>query len=134
MAHSRPSLFMPVHVHQLRRVALGRGLYSADMKSAIQSAPAGKSLADLPRRIFLDSCTAQTLGTYGGAIHEGEPIPENDRIHEIPDGIANVEALARIFRVNERAMFEWIVSEASLQEASDKQDRRHMQWLFDIAD
>jgi len=104
------------------------------MKSETQSAPSGTSLADLPRRIFLDSCTAQTLRTYGGAIHEGEPIPENDRIHRIPGGTANVEALASIFRVNERAMFEWIVSDASLKEAFDKQDRWHMQWLFDIAD
>jgi hypothetical protein len=30
----------------------------------------------LPRRIFLDSCTAQTLRDYGGFIYEGEPIIE----------------------------------------------------------
>jgi len=97
-------------------------------------APPGKGLADLPRRIFLDSCTAQTLGRYGGAIHEGEQIPEHDRIHRIPHGVANVEALAGIFRLNERALFEWIVSDASLKEAFDKHDRWHMQWLIDIAD
>jgi hypothetical protein len=101
---------------------------------AARFAPVRKTLADLPRRIFLDSCAAQILGKYGGAIHEGEPIPEHDRIRRIPDGIANVEALASIFQVNERALFEWIVSDASLKEAFDKHDRLHMQWLFDIAD
>ena len=88
----------------------------------------------LPRRIFLNSCTAQTLRDYGGYIWEGEPIPGSDRIHGIPDGIANVEALRDIFLVNERALFEWIVSRRSLEEAFDKKDPGHMQWLWDIAD
>lgn len=38
------------------------------------------SLDSLPRRIFLDSCTAtQTLGNYGGYIFEGEQISDADR-------------------------------------------------------
>jgi hypothetical protein len=88
----------------------------------------------LPRRIFLDSCTAQTLRDYGGFIYEGEPVRESDRIHRIPDGIANLEALRDIFLINERALFEWIVSAASLQEARDKRDPGHLQRLWDIAD
>jgi hypothetical protein len=32
------------------------------------------SLDSLPRRIFLDSCTAQTLGNYGCYIFEGEQL------------------------------------------------------------
>jgi len=88
----------------------------------------------LPRRIFLDSCTAQTLRNYGGYINEGEPIPESDRIHRVTDGIANIEALREIFLINERALFEWIVSAGSLQEAHQKGDPGHMQWLWDIAD
>jgi hypothetical protein len=92
------------------------------------------SLESLPRRIFLDSCTAQTLRDYDGYICEGEPIPKSDRIRRIPDGIANVEALRNIFLVNERALFEWIVSAASMQEAHEKRDAGHHQWLWDIAD
>jgi hypothetical protein len=88
----------------------------------------------LPRRIFLDSCTAQTLRKYDGYIYEAEPIPDSDCIHRIPNGIGNVEALREIFLVNERAQFEWTVSRASLQEAYDKRDPGHMQWLWDIAD
>jgi hypothetical protein len=61
---------------------------------------------DLLRRIFLDSCTAQTLRDYGGYIHEGEPVPESDRIHRVTNGIANIEALREIFLVNDRAQFE----------------------------
>ncbi len=88
----------------------------------------------LPRRIFLDSCTAQTLRNYGGYIYEAEPIPDSDRIHRVTDGIANIEALRNIFLVDERAMFEWIVSSGSMREAHDKGDPGHMQWLWDIAD
>ena len=87
----------------------------------------------LPRRIFLDSCTAQILRDYDYYIYEGEPVPLSDRIHTIPDGMENLDALRRIFLLNERALFEWIVSGASLQEAHDKRDPRHMQWLWDIA-
>lgn len=87
----------------------------------------------LPRRIFLDSCTAQTLRDYGGYIYDGEPIADLDRIHGVTDGIANVEALRSIFLLNERAQFEWIVSHASMQEAYSKGDTGHMRWLWDIA-
>jgi hypothetical protein len=88
----------------------------------------------LPRRIFLDSCTAQTLRTYGNYICEAQPIPASDSINHVTEGIANVEALRNIFLVNERAQFEWIVSRGSMQEARDKGDPGHMQWLWDIAD
>jgi hypothetical protein len=74
------------------------------------------------------------LRNYGGYIYEGEPIPEYDRIYRVTEGIANVEALRKIFFVNQRAQFEWIVSRASMQEAYDKGDPGHMQWLWDIAD
>ena len=93
-----------------------------------------QTLDSLPRRIFLDSCIAQTLRNYGGFIFEGEPVDASDRIHRVTDGMANLEALRDIFLVNERALFEWIVSRGSLEEAYDKRDPGHMQWLWDIAD
>jgi hypothetical protein len=103
------------------------------MPNSIQK-PEACAFEVLPRRIFLDSCTAQTLRDYGGYIYEGEAIPETDRIAQVPDGAANVEALRNIFIVNERAQFEWIVSVGSLREAGEKRDAGHMQWLWDIAD
>jgi hypothetical protein len=51
----------------------------------------------LPRRIFLDSCTAQTLRDYGSYIYEGEAIEASDRIRRVTDGLANLEALRNIF-------------------------------------
>jgi hypothetical protein len=92
------------------------------------------SFEDLPRRIFLDSCTVQTLRNYGEFIYDGVPPAPTDKIHRITDGLANVEALQSIFLVNQRAQFEWIVSQGSFQEASDKRDPGHLQWRLDIAD
>jgi hypothetical protein len=87
----------------------------------------------LPRRIFLDSCTAQTLRDYGSYIYDGEAIPDTDRIYRLPEGIEKVAALRDIFLVSERALFEWIVSSGSMTEAGDKKDAGHMRWLWDIA-
>jgi hypothetical protein len=87
----------------------------------------------LPRRIFLDSCTAQTLRDYGGLIYEDEPIDADDRIRRITDGLANLEALHEIFRLTERGQFERIISTGSLVEAADKCDSEHFRWLWDIA-
>ena len=92
------------------------------------------SIFDLPRRIFLDSCTVQTLFEYGAFIHEGESLPSEDRIHAVTDGIENLEALRNIFIVNDRALFEWIVSAGSMDEGRARGNANHMQWLWDIAD
>ncbi len=88
----------------------------------------------LPQRVFLDSCTLQTLRDYADFIWGGEPIASGDRIHDVADGLANVEALRLIFDINERALFEWILSEASLVEARDKRDPGHLQWALDVLD
>lgn len=93
-----------------------------------------RAFETLPRRIFLDSCAAQTLRDYGGFIYEGEPLDETDRIHQVTNGVANLEALAAIFQLTERAHFEWIVSAGSLEEAADKCDAGHLRWLWDVAD
>jgi hypothetical protein len=87
----------------------------------------------LPYRIFLDSCTVQTLRDYGGYIYDGGSIPDNDRIHCVVDGYAKVEALRDVCLVTQRAMFEWIVSDSSFREARDKGDLGHLPWFYEIA-
>ncbi len=51
----------------------------------------------------------------------------------IPDAVSNVAALRELFRVTERAAFEWIVSRGSADEAVAKRDSGHSRWLYDIA-
>lgn len=91
------------------------------------------ALGSVPRRIFLDSCTAQTLRDYGGYIYGGEPVAETNRIFRIPEGMEKVDALRQIMLVGERALFEWIISSGSLEEASGKGDSGHMSWIGDVA-
>ena len=88
----------------------------------------------VPRRVFLDSSTLQTLRNYGSFIWENEPIAEGDRILRIPGGIEDLEALQSLFLVNQRAGFEFAVSENSLVEADRKGDPGHMQWVYDVLD
>jgi hypothetical protein len=85
-------------------------------------------------RIFLDSCTVQTLRGYGGFIFEAEPIGALDRIRNVTDGVQNIEALGNIFLFSERALFDWIVSSGSIEEGWAKRDAGHLQWLHNIAD
>src|SRR5438128_178566 len=92
------------------------------------------SLDQLPRRIFLDSCTVQTLRAHGSFIWDGDSIPSDSRLHRVADGYDNVEALRCIFLANERALFEWVVSDSSRREAEDKNDARHLRWFYDILD
>jgi len=88
----------------------------------------------LPQRVFLDSCTLQMMQDYGGQVWENEPISENDRIHSIPDGPATIDALRRIFFVNQRAQWQFALSANSLQEVVEKRDAGYLQWAHDVLD
>ena len=73
----------------------------------------------LPRRIYLDTSTLQKLFDYGDVIFEGEsfqPVGRAARVKGLSDELG---ALRMIFLVNERAMFELVVTEASLRESKD---------------
>jgi hypothetical protein len=89
---------------------------------------------ELPTRVFLDSSTLQALLDYGAFIWENEPIPEWDKIHGHPHLLRNVEALRLIFRVNERADWQFALSSNSLEEVKAKTDGRYLSWAYDVLD
>ncbi len=92
------------------------------------------SFCELPRRIFLDSSTLQALQDYGSFIFEGEALPEVSRIRRDPWGLDKLEALRAIMFVNQRAMFEFALSENSIVEVSDKGDASYLSWAYDVLD
>ena len=93
-----------------------------------------ENFEQLPRRIFLDSSTLQTLQNYGEFVWENVEIPQTNRIWSIPTGIQNLEALRNVFFVGQRADFEFALSDNSLSEVSQKKDAQYLQWAYDVLD
>jgi hypothetical protein len=108
-------------------------MVSQDTSIVSLPSPLRSPFEALPRRIFIDSCTVQTLRKYGEFIYDGGSIAEDNKIHRIPQGFEELLALRNICAVTGRAMFQWIVSDTSRMEAEAKQDPDHLQWLFEIA-
>lgn len=86
----------------------------------------------MPRRVFLDSSTLQTLLTFGEEIFDN--VEPADLPAHLAGLVADVEALRKIFAVNQRANFEFALSAASLDEVRDKGDRLYLRWAFDVLD
>ena len=117
----------------------GNGLvsrYNRAMETRVgpsEQTPPNSAFEALPWRIFIDSCTVQTMRRYGEFIYDGGSISDSNKIHQIPNGFENVVALRDICQVTSRALFQWIVSDASRQEARAKGDPDHLQWLYEVA-
>ena len=88
----------------------------------------------LPRRIYLDTSTLQNLYDFGGEIFEGEPFEPVGRAARVQGLADEIEALRMIFTVNERAMFEFVVTEASLREVVNRSRPGYTQWVYDVLD
>jgi hypothetical protein len=87
-----------------------------------------------PYRIFLDSSILQTLQDYGGFLYENEPLEARDNIHRDLNGVTKLEALRSIMRISERAPFEFAISNHSFDEVAAKNDKRYLQWAYDVLD
>jgi hypothetical protein len=86
----------------------------------------------LPRRIYLDTSTLQNLYDFGGEIFEGEPFEPVGRAVRVRGLADEIDALRMIFTVNERAMFEFVVTEASLREVVNRTRPGYTQWVYDV--
>ena len=74
----------------------------------------------LPRRIYLDTSTLQKLYDFGGEIFESEPFELVGRAAQVQGLADEIRALQMIFMASERAMFEFVVTEASLREVVNR--------------
>ena len=82
-------------------------------------------------RSTVDAATLQNLYDFGGEIFEGEPVGRAARVQGLAD---EIDALQMIFMVNERAMFEFVVTEASLREVINRTRPCYTQWVYDVLD
>jgi hypothetical protein len=71
---------------------------------------------------------------YGGAVFEGDQPPVGDGCYSMPGFVDDLDALRSIFLVNERAMFDFVLSEGSLDEVEAKGDPSLMRWAVDVFD
>ncbi len=92
-------------------------------------------------RFFLDTSVLNAIFENDGYIFEGEPIADHSRYGQrFPSGIDELKALRFIFLMDERAMFDFVVTRKSLEEISATIRRRPVEgrmftkWAFDIAD
>lgn len=90
--------------------------------------------ASLPTRLYLDTGVLQLLWDFGGLIWEGEPFEPSARARKNPYLAGDLEALRRIFEVNERAGFELVVTEASLREVEARGHASYTRWVQDVED
>ena len=86
----------------------------------------------LPKRIFVDSSTLQTLQVYGEFVYENVEPAEDDRIHSIPQGYEELDALRAIFFVGKRAPFELALSRHSFEEVAEKRDQDYLRWAEEV--
>jgi hypothetical protein len=100
---------------------------------ATESDPLAR-FAALPRRLYLDTTVLSRMSRYSGVVFEGEPLVPTGRAARNPLMARDIEALRKIFIVNQRAMFEFVVTEASLREVAAKADAQFMQWVRDVED
>jgi hypothetical protein len=86
----------------------------------------------LPRRTYLDTSTLQKLYDFGAEIFQGKPFEPGGRASRVQGLADEVDALRRIFMVNKRPMFEFVVTEASLREVVNRAHPGYTQWIYDV--
>jgi hypothetical protein len=104
--------------------------------------PSDHADAIIPWRIFLDTCTFQVLGDCGGFVFGEDDYPEAadyapgraPQVLRRPDAEEILIALKGIFLFNDRANFDWIVSETSIAEVDAAGDRYNSGYVRDIID
>ena len=76
----------------------------------------------------------QALFDYGDVVWEGEPFVPSGNAAKVAGFAQELEALRRIFTVNERGQFEFVVTEANLREVMARGSAGYTQWVHDLLD
>ena len=89
---------------------------------------------DLPRRVYLDTSTLQTVYDFIEVIFEGVPFLPRGRAAGVEGFADELAALRHVFLVNERAQFEFAVTCASLREVAARDWPAFTRWVLDVLD
>lgn len=86
----------------------------------------------LPRRIYLDTSTLQTMYDFGEQIFDGVSFNASGRVARVQGLDEEIDALRRVLLVNQRAMFEFVVTASALQEVVARGNRPYLRWVLDV--
>jgi hypothetical protein len=89
-------------------------------------------LSCMHMRIFLDSSVLQCLQSYGEFVYENVEPSATDRIHSIPHGYEELDALRAIFFIGKRAPFEIALSNNSFAEVQARGDSHYLGWAGEV--
>lgn len=87
----------------------------------------------LPRRIYLDTSTLQTIADFPDPIFEDTPFEPSGRALRTNGLAEEVTALRCILLVNDRAHFEFVVTDASFSEVVARQRPAYTDWVREVA-
>jgi len=82
----------------------------------------------ISRRTYLDTSALQAIFDNGGMIFEDEAYSPSSRALKVQGHQDDVEALRAILRVNERARFEFVVTDESVSEVDGSNEKGFSQW------
>lgn len=88
----------------------------------------------LPRRIYLDTSTLQAAYDHGAVVWENEDLVPTAHTARVKDLDSELECLRRLFAVNQRAQFEFVVTAASMREVAARNRPAYAQWVHDVLD
>ncbi len=92
------------------------------------------TLEAIPRRIFFDTGVVHYLWRYGEFVFDNVEISTDDRLHGVPYGLEDLEALQAFCVMNRRNAFEIVVSQNSLNEVASAGESRYTSYLLELAD
>jgi len=128
-------------VDLLRKALDTHGLTTMAERQSVIEATVGTVTGDplaawqaLPRRLYLDTSTLQTVHDFAEMLFDGEPIEGDSRIRKVLGLDVEVYALRTILAVNTRAEFELVVTEAALSEVAARGVQSYTRWALDVMD
>jgi len=91
------------------------------------------SSAHPPGRVFLDTNVLHLVHDYGEFVFENVPPEPDCRIHRVPGGLEELDALRMLFQICQRGVGpELALSRGSLEEVDDRRNAQFSSWAWEV--
>lgn len=86
----------------------------------------------IPERTYLDTSILQTLHSYGEFLYDNVCLSDADPLFRNPNGATNLSALRDIMTLEQRATFDFVVSDAVINEVTLRRNVCYVEYALDI--